>query len=135
MAQAVKIEYKGQTDIEKPGTWPRYKKGMCDSCMAGCCTLIVEVKASDLICLGLTDDWEVENCLKELVHRLKKQKIITRFDIKTQMFTLEQKKGSDCLFLDKNRRCRVYDKRPDVCRNHPLIVGPRKGHCPYMPKR
>lgn len=123
----------GQADIDKPGTWPKYKKGMCDSCMAGCCTLIVEVRANDLIRLGLTDEWEVEHCLKDLVQRLKKQKVIKRYNLKSQTFVLEQKNGSDCLYLDKNRRCRMYANRPDVCRNHPEVAGPRIGHCPYIP--
>lgn len=119
-------------DIDKPGTWPRYREGMCDSCMAGCCTLIVEVSTADMIRLGLTDAWEAEHCLKDLIQRLKKQKIIKRFNTKNHAFVLEQKNGV-CLFLDKNRRCRMYDTRPEVCRKHPEVAGPRKGHCPFIP--
>lgn len=121
-------------NIEKPGTWPRYKKGMCDTCMAGCCTLIVEVTHQDLIRLGITDTWEVENCLKDLIKRLKKEKIIKRYNFKTGKFVFEQKTGGDCIFLDSNRRCSEYENRPDVCRNHPVVAGPRKGYCPYSPK-
>lgn len=122
------------TDIEKPGTWVRYKKGLCDTCMAGCCTLVVEITHSDMVRLGLTDEWEIENCLKDLIKRLKKEKIIKRYNAKTEKFVLAQKRGTDCVFLDRNRRCQYYEKRPDVCRNHPEVAGPRKGFCPYMPK-
>ena len=101
--------------------------------MAGCCTLILEISISDVVRLGLADEWEVENDLKGMIQRLKKEKIIKRFNSKARMFVLEQKKGNDCIFLNKDRRCHVYDKRPDVCRNHPLLVGPRKGYCPYIP--
>lgn len=133
MAQAEKNTIVRQADIDRPGTWPRFKKGMCDTCMAGCCTLIVEVRAADLIRLGLTDEWEVEHCLKDLIQRLKKQKIIKRYNLKTETFVLEQKNGRDCIFLDRNRRCTVYQRRPDVCRNHPEVSSSRKGHCPYIP--
>ncbi|GAB6094359.1 YkgJ family cysteine cluster protein [Desulfatiferula olefinivorans] len=106
---------------------------MCDTCMAGCCTLIVEVRAPDLIRLGLTDEWEVAHCLNDLVKRLKKQHVIQRYCPKTGVFVLGRKRGSDCIFLDRNRRCTVYERRPAVCRSHPETVGPRIGHCPYMP--
>ncbi len=122
------------TNIEKPGTWVRYKNGLCETCWAGCCTLVVETTHDDMIRLGLTDEWEIENCLKDLVKRLKKEKVIKRYNAKTGKYVMEQHRGSDCIFLDKNRRCRDYKNRPDVCRNHPVEAGPRKGFCPYMPK-
>ncbi len=102
--------------------------------MAGCCMLVVEVTHDDMIRLGITDDWEVENCLKDLVKRLKKEKIIKRYNTKTAKFVLTQHRGTDCIFLDQNRRCSDYENRPDVCRNHPVVAGPRKGFCPYSPK-
>ena len=120
-------------DIEKPGTWPKYKKGMCDNCMAGCCTFIVEVTLDDLIRLGLTDEWEVENCRKDLIKRLKKENCIERYRTKTGKFVIKQKRGGDCFFLDINRRCCEYENRPEVCRHHPEVSGPRKGYCPYIP--
>ena len=121
-------------DIEKVGTWIRYKKGLCDTCMAGCCMLVVEISHSDMIRLGLTDEWEIEHCLKDLVKRLKKEKIIKRYHAKKETFVLAQHRGTDCIFLDKNRRCRDYKNRPEVCRNHPEIASPRIGFCPYSPK-
>lgn len=121
------------TNIEKPGTWIRYKKGLCDNCSAGCCTLVVEVTSEDLIRLELTDTWEVENCLKDLIKKLKKSKIIKRYNSKTGKFVFTQQRDGACVFLDANRKCQKYVNRPDVCRNHPVIAGPRKGFCPYSP--
>lgn len=122
-------------EIEKPSTWLKYKKGLCDTCNAGCCTLVVEVTCEDLVRLGLTDEWETENSLKGLIKRLKKSGVIKRYNFKTGKFVLTQYSGGDCQFLDKNRRCTVYEKRPEVCRNHPKAVGPRPGYCPYSPKK
>ncbi len=122
------------TNMERPGTWRKYKKGMCDTCMAACCTMIVEVSINDLIRIGVTEVWEVENCFKDLVRRLKKEGVIKRYNIKTEKFVLAQQKRGECLYLDNNRRCCHYDYRPDVCRNHPEIAGPSVGYCPYFPK-
>ncbi|MCK5783031.1 MAG: YkgJ family cysteine cluster protein [Desulfobacterales bacterium] len=124
---------KSDVDIENPRTWLRHKKIMCNSCHAGCCTLIVEVTATDLVRLELTDEWEIENTLKSLIKRLKKDRIIKRYNFKTEKFVMEQSSNGDCIFLDQERNCRVYEKRPTVCRNHPVIAGPRPGYCPYRP--
>lgn len=133
MAKSAATNRAVYTTIENPGTWVRYKKGMCDTCTAGCCTLVVEVTHDDLIRLGVTDAWEIDNCLKDLIKRLKKARMIKRYNFKTQKFVFEQRRGGDCIFLDGNRRCREYEKRPEVCRNHPVVAGPRKGFCPYNP--
>ena len=31
-------------DVDRPDTWSRYRNGLCDNCMANCCTMPVEVK-------------------------------------------------------------------------------------------
>lgn len=118
-------------DIENPETWIPYKKSLCLDCWSGCCTLVVEVTAEDLIRLELTDQWEIENSLKNLIKRLKKERIIKRYNFKKSKFVLEQNGGEDCIYLDQNRNCSVYEKRPSVCRKHPTILGPRPGWCPY----
>ncbi len=122
-------------EIENPKTWQRYRKGMCSSCRAGCCTLVVEVTAADLIRLELTDQFEVDHSLKNLIKRLKRDGVIKRYNFRTGIFILEQSSNGDCIFLDPGRNCRVYEKRPGVCRKHPLVLGPRPGCCPYTPKR
>ena len=45
-------------DIDRLDTWQKYRKGLCDTCNAGCCTLPVEVRLDDLIRLGLVDEFE-----------------------------------------------------------------------------
>ena len=35
------------------------------------------------------------------------------------------KQEGPCAFLDENNRCKIYDARPDVCRNYPLMKGSR----------
>lgn len=122
------------SDPARPTTWRKFDKRLCDGCWAGCCTLPVEVSAADLIRLGLTSEEEAAVSLKALSKRLLKEKIIQAFNAKSQLFILAQKHGRDCLFLDENRLCTVYEKRPQVCRKFPSI-GPRPGFCPHQPKR
>jgi len=118
-----------QVDAQRPSTWKRYQAKNCSGCMAYCCTLPVEVSANDLIRLGLTSEEEVSVSLKNLSKRLLKEKVIQKFNQKSQLFVLSQVRGSDCLYLDKNRQCTVYENRPEVCRTFPKI-GPKPGFCP-----
>lgn len=118
-------------DIDRTETWLRYRKGLCDSCMGGCCSLPVEVRIDDLIRLGVADEFERDEPLKLLARRLQKQGTVQRLNQKSGVFTLSQRSNGDCLFLHPHsRRCTVYEQRPDTCRNHPQ-VGPRPGFCAY----
>jgi Fe-S-cluster containining protein len=107
----------------------KFKKGLCDGCWAGCCTLPLEVSAFDLIRLGLITEDEAASSLKKVARRLMKEGSIQAFQAKSQLFIIEQRNGRDCIFLGKDRKCTVYDKRPEVCRSFPKI-GPRPGFCP-----
>jgi Fe-S-cluster containining protein len=119
--------------IQKPETWLKFHKGMCDDCWSGCCTLPVEVSVPDLIRLELITEDEAAASLKKVAKKLSKQKVIQAFQAKSQLFVLAQKGGRDCLYLDHNRRCTVYEKRPAVCRAFPKI-GPKPGFCPKQEK-
>ena len=119
-------------DPQRPSTWKAYKKGMCEGCWGGCCTLPVEVSVMDLIRLGLTDEIEAASSLSKLAKRLKSEGVIQAFQPKAQLFVLEQRNGRDCIFLGEDRLCRVYERRPEVCRRFPRI-GPRPGFCPEKP--
>ena len=120
-------------DIDRTDTWQRYRKGLCDSCHASCCTLPVEVRLNDLIRLGLVDEFERAEPLRLIARRLQKSGEVERFNHGTEVFTLSRMANNDCLYLDPvSRRCTVYAQRPDTCRNHPQ-VGPRPGFCPYRP--
>lgn len=95
----------------------------------------VEIKSSDLVRLGLTNVDELENSIKKVAKRLKKEGIISSYREGTDLFMLTQKSNDDCYFLDsKTRLCTVYEKRPDTCRDFPTRMGPRVGSCPYNPK-
>ena len=115
--------------------WVRYKDGLCDNCVSTCCTLPVEVSASDLMRLGLTDEMEAAGSLKKLARRLEKERVIQAYRSATQLFVLAQKANQDCIFLDsKTRRCTTYATRPEVCRSFPKVVGPKPGFCPSIQK-
>ena len=121
-------------DIDRLDTWQKYRKGLCDSCNASCCTLPVEVRLDDLIRLELVDEFERGEPLKQIAKRLHREGVVERFHQKSGVFTLSRMSNDDCLFLDaRSRRCTVYDRRPATCRNHPQ-VGPRPGFCAYRPK-
>ena len=48
-------------DVDRLETWTRYRGGLCDSCVANCCTMPVEVRLSDLVRLELVDPFEAEH--------------------------------------------------------------------------
>jgi Fe-S-cluster containining protein len=123
-------------DPQRPSEWKRYTTGMCDGCIGGCCQLPLEASAFDLIRLGVATEDEAATSLKKLARRLMKAGIVRSFHSSAQIFIIEQrngKHGADCIYLDEHtRRCTVYAKRPEVCRQFPKI-GPRPGWCPAAP--
>lgn len=121
-------------ELDRLETWAKYHKGLCDSCQAVCCTMPAEVRVADLIRLGVLDEFDAGEPPRQLAKRLMKDGVIQHFNQKRELFTLQQMSNGDCLYLDrKTRRCTMYDKRPDTCRNHPQI-GPRPGYCAYRPR-
>lgn len=123
-----------RTDRDKPWTWVKYKEGLCNGCYSGCCTMPVEVKASDLVRLEIASEDEVETSKKKLAKRLIKEGIVTSYRESTDLYMLTQSPNGDCYYLHpKTRLCTVYEKRPEVCRQFPSI-GPRPGFCPASRK-
>ena len=121
-------------DLERLSTWVKYRNGLCRDCVASCCALPVEVKLTDLVRMGLVDEFELEEPIKGIAKRLEKQRIIQHFNFKHGKFTLTQRTNGDCMFLDQETRlCTIYEKRPNTCRRHP-DVGPRPGYCAYTSK-
>ena len=120
--------------IDEPSTWKKYSTKLCRNCNAGCCRLPVEVNLSDLVRMEYIDAFELNDNPKIIAKRLAKQGVVEHFSQKTKLFTLTRMANGDCLFLDSgSRRCSIYNKRPDTCRNHPKI-GPRSGFCAYAPR-
>jgi hypothetical protein len=123
-----------KTDKDKPWTWLKYREGLCNGCHGSCCTMPVEIKAKDLVRLGLATEDELSISTKKVAKRLIKEGVISSYRDGTGNFMLTQKANDDCYFLDlKNRLCTVYEKRPGVCREFPSI-GPRPGFCPVRKK-
>lgn len=121
-------------DPENTATWRKYAKKLCNSCRGTCCSLPVEVKAPDLVRIGLIGSFELEEDPKFIARRLKKKQVVEHYHGKSETFTLARMANGDCLYLDsRSRRCTIYKKRPETCRNHPHI-GPRPGYCAYIPK-
>ena len=120
----------GVPDKNKAFSWKKYKEGMCKGCSAVCCTMPVEVRAADLVRLGLASEDELQASPKKVFTRLSRQGILHSYRASTELFMLVQRSNSDCVFLNaQTRLCTVYDKRPDVCRSFPSI-GLRPGYCP-----
>lgn len=113
--------------------WSLYKKGMCESCEGLCCYMPVEVELSDLIRLGILVDFHLELPLNQQTKEALKNPAVLRYTPSTKKYTLAQKPDNSCYFLDKNKKCTVYENRPDTCRNHPKI-GPRPNYCAYLKK-
>ena len=118
-------------DIDDTSTWTQYKQRLCRDCMALCCTMPVEVKIPDLVRMEVITKFDADEPIKKLAKRLKKEGVVEHFNFKSGIFTLVRFANRDCLYLHpETRRCTMYEKRPDTCRNHPRI-GPRPGFCPY----
>lgn len=91
----------------------------------------VEIRAEDLIRLGLATEDELQRSPKKVAKNLMKSGEVATYREGTGLFQLSQQANDDCVFLDsRTRLCRVYEKRPDVCRQFPS-VGPRPGFCPH----
>ena len=95
----------------------------------------VEIRAADLLRLGLVSEDELAGSVKKVAKRLIKEGVVQSYRSGTEFFMLTQRSNSDCYFLnEKTRLCSVYDKRPDTCRGFPALIGPRVGFCPYVKK-
>jgi Fe-S-cluster containining protein len=113
--------------------WRPFKKELCDSCIGLCCYMPVEVRTSDLIRMGLLEEFHLELEERHLVKEALKHPGVDRYTKSTEKFTLTQKPSGSCYFLNKEGRCTIYEERPETCRNHPK-VGPKPGFCAYYQK-
>jgi Fe-S-cluster containining protein len=95
----------------------------------------VEADAADMVRLGLISADEAGGSLKKSARRLISEGVVHSFRASTGLFTLAQTPAGDCINLDPvARRCTVYEKRPNVCRQFPAEIGPRVGFCPAQDK-
>jgi uncharacterized protein len=120
-------------DVLRPKTWVRYEPSMCRGCWAACCTLPVVVNAEDLYHMGYLTLYQVNGPLKRIANRLIKEGIVRSYRDRNRTFILQRTKADECIFLDENRRCKIYDRRPFVCRKFP-VNAVRPGFCPSQRK-
>lgn len=131
--KASRAAKKRAVDILRPATWVKYEPSLCRGCWAGCCTLPLRVTSEDLHHMGFLAADEVNGPLKRIAARLIREGIVKSFNTRTALFTIQTKNGHDCRFLDENRLCTIYDRRPSICRGFPFN-GERPGYCPCRPK-
>jgi Fe-S-cluster containining protein len=120
------------TDYFKPDTWIAYQESNCRNCHADCCRLQVDVSPSDLIRMQVASAEEFSVNELATFEKLKRQGIIKSFNIEKKYGSLNQFADNRCLYL-KDGRCRIYEKRPDTCRQFP-VIGPRANYCPFKEK-
>lgn len=118
------------SQLDRLSQWTRYYPRLCEGCWAGCCRLPLEASIADLVTLELVTRDEAEGSPKKLARRLVAAGFVRQYRASTGLFTIAQTPDGDCIFLGADRRCRVYDRRPQVCRRFPVEIGPRPGYCP-----
>ena len=121
-------------DPGRPSTWRAYSDGLCQGCQALCCSLPVEVSIEDLFRLELLLPEEAQVSTRRAMLRLENSGAIQAFLESSNTFILGQTEDGFCRYLGRDRRCSVYEKRPEVCRTFPSI-GPRPGYCPANPMK
>jgi Fe-S-cluster containining protein len=62
---------------------------------------------------------EIISLLKEGDPALEGYLRYSQLDNKGRLLRLK-KKGNNCIFLDDNKMCKIYDIRPNICRMYPL---------------
>lgn len=133
MEKEKKKKEKKQIAVGLPETWVPYRASLCRGCWAGCCTMPVQVTSEELFHMGFLAAHEVNGPLKRIANRLIKQGILRSYNARTRLFRLQQVNGNDCVFLDANRLCKIYDRRPSICREFPRN-SVRPGFCPAIRK-
>ena len=87
----------------------------CNGC-SDCCKDV-----GDLVVLTPFDIYEMTTYLNADFDKLLGDKILLRENNKITLPYLKmQDKNKNCSFLDKNGRCTIHSKRPNICRLFPL---------------
>ena len=63
-------------ELDRLDTWAKYTANMCHSCVSSCCTLPVEVRITDLIRIGVVDEFERGEPPKNIAKRLQKDGLL-----------------------------------------------------------
>lgn len=81
--------------------------------------------------MGFVQIGEVNGPKKRIATRLKKEGIISSYNARSELFTVKRHRNHDCIFLDEKRLCKIYERRPFVCRSFPQYSA-RPGFCPHQ---
>lgn len=86
----------------------------CNGCSDCCCDV------GDLVVLNPFDIYEITNYLGTKFNELLENKIELRNNNKISLPYLKMQKDKRCSFLNKEGRCIIHSKRPNICRLFPL---------------
>ena len=93
------------------------KTNPCDTCSASCCRSV----AIEWITPVSLDDWEHVRWL------VSHKNVSVYKDVEGDWLVEFQ---SDCEHLDKNNRCKIYEKRMQICKDHPSDSCEKTGDTP-----
>ena len=91
------LQYTGDDDFTP------IDKALCSQCGAECCDVSTP--------FSLQDIKRIKKKHKKLLRGVKMVKS------KADAYTLIKRGNKQCVFLDENKRCKVYDDRPQICRD------------------
>lgn len=81
--------------------------------------------------MGFIQVGEVNGSKTKIARRLIKEGVLQSYNARSELFTLKRHRNHDCVFLDENRLCKIYERRPFVCRSFPQYSA-RPGFCPHQ---
>lgn len=102
------------TDVPKPIYRFLRDNHKCIGCGKCCHCSPIAINGKDIRVMACAMHMSVKDFKKEYTKRYPGQPTLSHF-----------KKESPCVFLDENNRCKIYDARPDMCRQYPLLKGLR----------
>ena len=127
--------HKKRGDIDKIATWTKHEPWLCETCKANCCYMQIELTIRDMLRMEIVTKAELRTPIEALGKRLKQEGVIEHLFVKERIFILAQTAEKVCPYLDPaSCKCRIYKKRPEICRDYPSIGGARPGFCPYEEK-
>ena len=86
----------------------------CIGCGKCCHCSPIVITGKDIRVMACALHMNVKEFKKQYTERYPGQKDLSHF-----------KKEAPCAFLDENNKCKIYEARPDICRNYPLMKGSR----------
>jgi len=102
------------TDVPKPIYKYLKDNHKCVGCGRCCYCSPIAVNGKDIRVMACALHMNVKNFKKEYTERYPGHPELSHF-----------KKENPCVFLDEHNKCKIYNARPDMCRQYPLLKGLR----------